>query len=318
MNLMEFDLKALLVFDTVMTERSTTKAGYRLAMSQPAVSSALNRLRHALKDELFIRKADGMRPTSRALELAAPVRQALTQLSEALEPVAFIPAQAARTFTFALADHGAWLILPTLAKRLEQVAPLIDIRVKPNTNINAPELLDAGEIDFAFGVFRNPPERLRATALFQDEFVCAMRRNHPLAQKPLELNSYLTAKHLLVSLSGEPTGNVDVLLESQGLHRRVAMTVNQFSVVPAILRQSNLVVTIIRQAITLSPYAKDLIVQPVPLTIAPVTLSLLWHERLSQHPANVWMRSIIFDICAEISGSVADGVLGTSPFNANK
>lgn len=76
MNLMNFDLKALLVFDAVMTERSTTKAGYQLSMSQPAVSSALNRLRCVLEDELFIRGADGMRPTPRALELAAPIRQA--------------------------------------------------------------------------------------------------------------------------------------------------------------------------------------------------------------------------------------------------
>lgn len=308
MNLAEFDLKALLVFDAVMMERSTTKAGYRLAMSQPAVSSALKRLRYALKDELFIRGADGMRPTPRALELAAPIRQALTQLSEALEPVEFIPANASRTFTFAMADHAASLILPALAERLEKLAPYIDIRVKPNTNFNAPELLDSGEIDLAIGLFPNPPERLRAAALIEDEYVCAMRRNHPLARKPLDLNNYLSAKHLLVSLSGEPTGFVDVLLESQGLRRRIAMTVNQFSVGPAILRRSNLVVTVVRRAITLSPYAKDLVMQPVPLAIQPSALSLLWHGRLSQHPVNAWMRSTLFDICSEISNGFKDRI----------
>lgn len=301
MNLAELDLKALLVFDAVMTERSTTKAGYRLAMSQPAVSSALKRLRHALKDELFIRGSDGMRPTPRSLELAAPIRQALTQLSEALEPVEFIPATASRTFTFAMADHAASLILPALAERLEKLAPYIDIRVKPNTNLNASELLDSGEIDLAIGLFPNPPERLQAAALIEDEYVCAMRRNHPLARQPLDLKTYLSAKHLLVSLSGEPTGFVDVLLESQGLRRRIAMTVNQFSVVPAILRRSNLVITVVRRAITLSPYAKDLVMQPVPLAIQPSALSLLWHRRLSEHPAHAWMRSTLFDICSEVS-----------------
>lgn len=301
MNLVEFDLKALLVFDAVMTERSTTKAGYRLSMSQPAVSSALNRLRHVLKDELFIRGGDGMRPTPRALELAAPIRQALTQLREALNPVKFIPESTSRTFTFAMADHAAALILPPLAERLEKLAPQVDIRVKPNTNINAPELLDAGEIDFAIGLFLNPPERLRVAALIEDEYICAMRRSHPLAQKPLDLDRYLSAKHLLISLSGEPTGFVDLLLESQGLQRRVAMTVNQFSVVPKILRQSNLVVTVVRRAITLSPYARELIVKPVPLAIQLSALSLLWHERLIHHPANKWICSQLFEICSEIS-----------------
>lgn len=301
MNLAEFDLKALLVFDAVMTERSITKAGYRLSMSQPAVSSALNRLRHALKDELFIRGADGMRPTPRALELAAPIRQALTQLNEALEPVEFLPASASRAFTFAMADHAASLILPALAERLEKLAPYIDIRVKPNTNINAPELLDSGEIDFAIGLFPNPPERLHVAALIRDEYICAMRRNHPLARKPLDLDGYLSAKHLLVSLSGEPTGFVDILLESQGLRRRIAMTVNQFSVVPTILKQSNLVVTVVCRAIMLSPYVRELVTQPVPLAIHPSALSLLWHGRLSHHPANAWMRSQLFDICSAIS-----------------
>lgn len=306
MNLADLDLKALLVFDAMMMERSTTKVGHRLAMSQPAVSSALKRLRYALKDELFIRGADGMRPTPRALELAAPIRQALTQLSEALEPVEFIPATASRTFTFAMADHSALLILPGLAERLEKSAPNINIRVKPNTNLNAPELLDSGEIDFAIGLFPNPPERLRVAALIEDEYVCAMRRSHPSARKSLDLNSYLSAKHLLVSLSGEPTGFVDVLLESQGLCRRIAMTVNQFSVVPAILRRSNLVVTVVRRAITLSPYAQELVIQPVPLAIQPNALSLLWHGRLSIHPAHAWMRSTLFEICADISNGFKD------------
>lgn len=311
MNLAKFDLKALLVFDAIMTERSTTKASYRLSMSQPAVSSALNRLRSALEDELFIRGADGMRPTPRALELAVPIRQALIQLGEALEPVEFVPATAFRTFTFTMTDHVALLILPSLAKRLDKLAPNIDIRVKPNTNVNAPELLDSGEIDFAIGVFPNPPERLRAATLLKREhreYVCAMRRKHPLAGKPLDLDSYLSTKHLVISLYGESTGFVDVLLESQGLRRRVAMTVNQWSVVPAILRQSDLVTTIVSRAITLSPYAKDLVMQPVPLAIEPSVLSLLWHERLSQHPANAWMRSMILDICAEVSNGLKRGV----------
>jgi len=112
-----------------------------------------------------------------------------------------------------------------------------------------------------------------------------------LAHKPLDLDRYLSAKHLLISLSGEPTGFVDLLLESQGLQRRVAMTVNQFSIVPKILRQSDLVVTVVRRAITLSPYASELMMKPVPLAIQPSALSLLWHERLSHHPANEWMRS---------------------------
>jgi DNA-binding transcriptional LysR family regulator len=203
-----------------------------------------------------------------------------------------------------MTDFTASLILPRLAERLEQIAPSINIQVKPGTNINAPELLDSGEIDFAIGFLPNPPEGFRSGVLMEEEYGCAMGRNHPLARKPLNLDSYLSAKHLLVSLTGEPTGLVDVLLESQGLYRRVAMTVNQFGVVPAILRQSNLVITVSRQVITGSPYAKDLVIQPVPFAMQPTVLSLLWHGRLSQHPAHTWMRSTLFEICSELSNGL--------------
>src|SRR5438552_5716556 len=50
-----FDLNLLVVFDGLMQERSVTRAGRRLGMSQPALSHALNRLRYLLKDQLFIR-----------------------------------------------------------------------------------------------------------------------------------------------------------------------------------------------------------------------------------------------------------------------
>src|SRR6266581_4076153 len=59
------DLNLLVVFDAVMQERSVTRAGRRLGLSQPAMSHALTRLRHMLKDELFVRSPGGMVPTPR-------------------------------------------------------------------------------------------------------------------------------------------------------------------------------------------------------------------------------------------------------------
>src|SRR4051812_6813204 len=47
------DLNLLVVFDAVMEERNVTRAGRRLGLSQPAMSHALIRLRHLLKDDLL-------------------------------------------------------------------------------------------------------------------------------------------------------------------------------------------------------------------------------------------------------------------------
>lgn len=93
-NLNAIDLNLLVVFDAVMQERSVTRAGERLGLSQPAMSHALSRLRHMLKDDLFIRSPKGMLPTPRAEQLAIPVRTALDGLQQSLEPAQFDPSKA--------------------------------------------------------------------------------------------------------------------------------------------------------------------------------------------------------------------------------
>jgi DNA-binding transcriptional LysR family regulator len=98
MNWGAFDLNLLIVFDAVMQERNVTRAGGKIGLSQPAVSHALSRLRHMLKDELFIRTPDGMVPTPRAEQLAAPLRRALNDMQLALEPETFVPQEANRLF----------------------------------------------------------------------------------------------------------------------------------------------------------------------------------------------------------------------------
>src|SRR5882672_7488131 len=107
MNWGAFDLNLLIVFDAVMQERSVTRAGSRVGLSQPAMSHALNRLRHMLKDELFVRSPDGMVPTPRAEMLAQPVRDALNEMQLALEPAVFDPASSDRRFRLAVNNYAA-------------------------------------------------------------------------------------------------------------------------------------------------------------------------------------------------------------------
>src|SRR6195256_5110630 len=92
------DLNLLVVFDAIMRERSVTRAGQRLGLSQPAMSHALTRLRHMLKDELFVRSPNGMVPTPHAEQLATPIRIALDGLQQSLEPIEFDPSKATAIF----------------------------------------------------------------------------------------------------------------------------------------------------------------------------------------------------------------------------
>src|ERR1700740_1048285 len=106
MNWNAFDLNLLVVFDAIMQEKTLTRAGQRLGMSQPAVSHALARLRHVLKDELFVRTPEGMLPTPRAERMAQPIRAALQDLQVTLEEEEFDASQASRAFTIAANNHA--------------------------------------------------------------------------------------------------------------------------------------------------------------------------------------------------------------------
>ena len=102
-NFRTLDLNLLRVFDVVMEERHVTRAAHRLAITQPAVSNALRRLREATHEELFIPSSTGVEPTPHAQALWPVVRRALSSLQQALEPQVFDPRAAGNTVSFTLA-----------------------------------------------------------------------------------------------------------------------------------------------------------------------------------------------------------------------
>src|SRR6266403_1487598 len=123
MNWGAFDLNLLIVFDAVMQERSVTRAGSRIGLSQPAMSHALNRLRYMLKDELFVRSPKGMVPTPRAEMLAPPLSNALSEMQLALVPAVFDPAVSDRRFALAVSNYAEIVLVPPLAAAVSVAAP---------------------------------------------------------------------------------------------------------------------------------------------------------------------------------------------------
>ncbi len=130
------DLNLLVVFDAVMLERSLTRAGRRLGLSQPAASHALSRLRRMLQDDLFIRTPEGMQPTPRALQMAASVHEALQLLNLTLEPETFDPREANRSFTLAVNTYAARAVIPGLARTVAEMAPHVGLEPCPQTDFD--------------------------------------------------------------------------------------------------------------------------------------------------------------------------------------
>jgi DNA-binding transcriptional LysR family regulator len=258
LNFRTLDLNLLRVFDEVMAERSLTRAARNLSLTQPAVSNALRRLRETLGDELVQRSGQGMAPTPRALAIWPAVREALQQLQESLVPSEFVPGTANTTFVLAMADATAAELMPGLVETLDQEAPGVSMRVVPLTTRDPRRLLDEETCDLAVGYFPSLLADLTAHAqsgeplpflhqrLYDGEYVCVMRKDHPLATGPFTLNRFCAARHMLVSFSGRPYGFIDEALASLGRERHVVLTVNQFFTAGRVVANSNLLTVLPR------------------------------------------------------------------------
>jgi DNA-binding transcriptional LysR family regulator len=297
------DLNLLKVFDVVMSERSLTRAAHQLALTQPAVSNALRRLREALGDDLLVRQGRTLEPTPRAQELWPAVRGALQQLQASLLPGTFTPASANTTFVLTMADATAAELMPGLLAVMTREAPGVSMRVLPLTTRDPRRLLDDGQADLAIGYFpavspdlaarslAGDPVTFKHHRLFEGDYVCVMRKGHPLAGRPLTLERYCAARHLLVSFSGRAFGFVDGALASLGRSRRVVLTVNQFFIAGKVVASSDLLTVLPRHFVKVTGIAEQLVVRELPFATAPIQVDALWHLRHDGDSGHAWLRS---------------------------
>jgi len=305
-NFRTLDLNLLRVFDQVMAERNLTRAARNLAMTQPAVSNALNRLRDALGDKLVVRSGYGVEPTPRALALWPSVSDALRQLESALLPGQFDASQAVHTFVLAMADATAAALMPGLVGIIERDAPGITLRVLPLTTRDPRHLLDEGAIDVAVGFFPAVVADLTAQAqasglaafnhqrLYEGRYVCVMRRQHPLAGEPLTLDAFCAAHHLLVSFSGRAYGFIDEALAALRRKRRVVLTVNQFFTAGRVVTGSDLLTVLPEHFVPATGMANELLIRELPFEVPRVHVESLWHHRQEQRSEHAWLRLALF------------------------
>jgi len=299
MNWGAFDLNLLIVFDAVMQERSVTRAGSRIGLSQPAMSHALNRLRHMLKDELFVRTPAGMVPTPRAELLAQPLRNALNEMQLALEPAAFDPAASDRRFAIALNNYAAVVIAPPLVAAVLASAPSLRLDLRPSGTLDITERLDRGDLDLAISGVGEHGERFAAETLLDDTFVMVMRRGHPSSRSKVSPEEFAALPHLEISSAREDTGFIDLWLADRGLTRQIALRAPYLSAAP-IIAQSDMVATLSRRIAQEFVRDHPLQICEPPYVSPHVQSAMVWHRRLDRHPAHLWLRNVIVSLAKSL------------------
>lgn len=307
MNFATFDLNLLRVFHALLRERSVTRAGDRLALSQPAVSAALSRLRHALGDELFLRQGNTMAPTNRALALAAPIAEALAALEGALSAATgFDPTSAERIFTLSGADFFSNLLMPELFERVAAVAPGITLRLIDNARGDVATLLGEQEVDIALEGPAEVPDWVARGTLFPSPFtVIAARGMAALAGvpegAPMPLDLFCALPHALRSVNGSLSGFTDTALARAGRARRVMLALPHFHAVALAVARGRLIAVVPRQFARAMAGELGLACHEPPMPIPVPEISLYWHRRRDQDPAHRWLREQVSLAVAEIA-----------------
>jgi DNA-binding transcriptional LysR family regulator len=287
------DLNLLVVFDAIMQERSVTRAGSRLGLSQPAMSHALTRLRHTLKDELFVRSPKGMVPTPRAEGLALPVRVALEGLQHSLEATGFDPLSATQAFSVAVDNYAAVVLVGPIAARVTKTAPQVSLAFRPSGTLNVLELLDRGDLDLAIGTFDKQGERFSTQPLLQDGFVAVLRKGHAATGKrPLSIETFAALPHLEISSVHHAIDFIDEALARKKLTRRIALRAPFLSAVGILVTSDMVSIFPHRIAEELVRY-RPLMMQPLPVASPTIETAMLWPRRLTNQPAHRWLRDMV-------------------------
>lgn len=306
MNFAAFDLNLLRVFDALMRERSVTRAGARIGLSQPAVSSALNRLRAILDDQLFVRSGAQMIPTPRAEDIAPAVAEALARVEGALfGDIRFDPATAERTFTLQGADFFSVLLMPALARRVAKEAPGIRLRMLDTSRGEIERLLRDDVIDASLEPAIGMPDWLTSAHLLYSPFLVIAAERHPdlvdvTPGTPIPLDRYCALPHAIRSVDGGMSGRADDALARVGRSRRVVLALPNFQGVATAVAQGELIAAIPEQFARAYADRLGLSLYPMPMETAAPEIRMFWRKRHTNNPAHAWLRSLILEECARL------------------
>jgi len=299
MNFRHLDLNLLRVLAAVYRTGSVTAAGQQLALSQPATSNALARLREFFGDELFVRSPRGLHPTRTAQRLAPAVIAHLQALeTTVLSAEAFDPATSRVHWRLSLSDLGEILFLPPLARVLRAEAPHCQLS---NVAVAAEQVaaaLEARDIDIAIGILQPGHGGIAGEVLFHERFVgitAAGWTPTPGGRAGKALNARQLAGAALAVATPTATvhGSVEARLKQLKLADRAVLHARHFGALPELVLSTDLLAIVPRMfAESLAP-RHDVRIWDLPDVAPGYEVRMLWHRSANGDAAHAWLRGAV-------------------------
>jgi len=298
MNFRQLDLNLLRVLCAVYRFGSVTEAGRHLALSQPATSNALARLRTIFRDELFVRSPSGLHPTRKAQRIVPAVIEQLHLLESTVSSAEeFEPANSHVHWRLSLSDLGEMMFLPPLAQALRAQSPGSHIS---NVAVAAPEVsaaLDAHEIDLAIGILQGKRGSTASELLFQENFVAitAMNWRPPKWRSGAQLSATQLASASLAVASPAATfhGSIDLMLSELRLNERIVLRARHYGALPELVTRTDLMAIVpLMYANSLAP-RYNVKIWKLPEHGSRYEVSMLWHQTANPDLSHSWLRGVV-------------------------
>ncbi|MBU6958983.1 LysR family transcriptional regulator [Pseudomonas sp. CVAP len=288
------DLNLLYTFEALWRDHSASIAAQNLGVTQAAVSGSLKRLRNDYGDRLFTLVGRRMEPTPFCVHIAPRLLASLAMVREAgCQMPAFDPKNCEKSFIFRMRDIGEVVCLPPILSELSRVAPQARIHTVGGGMDETLNGLSTGRIDLALGFMPTLQTDIHRTPVFSQHYVCAMRKDHPLAHCGLSLEAFVTSEHLLVESGGSGHQALERALIDAGGRDCIKMRTPQFLSGPHLLLDTDMIWTLpIALGKTLARFY-PLVIHPLPLQIPSFEIDLYWHDRFHRDPQNKWLREMV-------------------------
>lgn len=284
------DLFTLRILRTVYELQSFSKAAQALGLSQSVVSYAVDRMRGAFGDQLFLRQGGGIVATDRCNTIASAIEHMLDEYAALISPDDVDPADLDRTFRIGCNFIERVLIVPLVTRALREHAPAANLKVV-QAGTNGVRQLSQGTVDLLIGPIRPDSERFFCRSLIKDKYVCVMDPENPLADGVLTPEKYISANRVEVSYGDEWTSDYRAKIDPFTQHAGDAkVTVPSPGEIARIIKGTDLIATIPDlYASTLSP---GLLIADFPLS-STLEIDLVWSRRTHGSATQKWFRNLV-------------------------
>lgn len=295
MNVSAFDLNHARVLHFLLEEAHVARAAKKLGITPAAASNALRRLRSDFDDELLVRAGRTLVRTPLGEQLRGPAREVLAAAERLFDVSApFEPDSYDGEFVLTTSDRVAEALLPALDGLMTTRAPRASLEVRAVTADVATFLRDRGGLAVVPNTARE--RGLSTEPLYVEDFVCVLRKGHPLLKGAWTIQRFAAAEHLLVAPQAQSRrGAVDDLLEARGLARRITRVVTSFALATPLLVASDRITVLPRSFALARTRELELVVRALPFELPSIQMELAWQPGHERDPKHLWFREILRD-----------------------